>query len=231
MQLSNNYHFSIFIHFLIMIAVIKGDIIASRKLKNQDLWLLPLKNLLAKWGSTPENWEIVWGDFFQVEIPNPADALRAAFEIKTLVKKTKPLTSEKMMSIIDVRMAIGIGEKTFSGKRISESNGTAFIYSGEKFDTLKKENSTIGIKSNWPNFDEEMNLYLKLTNTLMERWTVSSAELMDIVLRNSDVTQEEIGRQLGIKQSGVSGRWSRACIDEILKVESMFRKKLEVLLP
>ncbi|WP_343855263.1 hypothetical protein [Algoriphagus jejuensis] len=214
-----------------MIAVIKGDIVASRKVEDQDIWLKPLKDLLAKWGSTPEQWEVVWGDFFQVEIPNPADALQVAFEIKTLVKKTKPLASEKKMSIIDVRMAIGIGEKTYSGKRISESNGTAFIYSGEKFDTLKKENATIGVKSNWQTFDEEVNLYLKLTNTLMERWTVSSAELMDIVLQNPDVTQEEIGRQLGIKQSGVSGRWSRACIDEILKVESMFRKKIEVLLP
>jgi len=213
-----------------MIAVIKGDIVASRKVEDQDVWLRPLKDLLAQWGSTPEQWEVVWGDFFQIEIPNPADALQVALEIKTLIKKTKPPTSQKKMSVIDVRMAIGVGEKTYSGARISESNGTAFIYSGEKFDTLKKENATIGIKSAWQTFDEEMNLYLKLTNTLMERWTVSSAELMDIVLQNPGVTQEEIGRQLGIKQSGVSGRWSRACIDEILKVESVFRKKIELLL-
>ena len=214
-----------------MIAVLKGDIVASRKLSNQDLWLLPLKKLLDQWGSTPENWEIVWGDFFQVEISNPADALQKAFEIKTLIKSMKAAESKSMTSIIDVRMAIGIGEKSYSATRISESNGSAFIHSGEKFDMLKKEDISIGVKSPWQTFDEDINLYLRLAETFMDRWTVSAAELAKIVLQNPGVTQAEIGRQLGIKQSGVSGRWSRACIDEILKIESAFRKKIELLLP
>ena len=33
-----------------MIAVLKGDIVQSRKLDDQELWLLPLKTLLKKWG-------------------------------------------------------------------------------------------------------------------------------------------------------------------------------------
>jgi hypothetical protein len=214
-----------------MIAVLKGDIVASRKLANQELWLSPLKELLGKWGKTPEDWEIVWGDFFQVEISEPKDALQKAFEIKTLIKKLKSPATQTMTSIIDVRMAIGIGEKTFGGKRISESNGSAFIYSGEKFDVLKKENTSIGVKSPWQTFDDEMNLYLKLAETILNRWTVSAAELAEIVLHNPGITQEEIGRRLGIKQSGVSGRWSRAYIDEVLKIESTFRRKIELLLP
>jgi len=214
-----------------MIAVLKGDIVASRKLANQDLWLLPLKELLDQWGSTPEDWEIVWGDFFQVQISNPADALQKAFEIKTLIKSMKAADSTAMTSIIDVRMAIGIGEKSYSAPRISESNGTAFIYSGEKFDLLKKEDISIGVKSPWQAFDDDINLHLRLADTFMDRWTVSAAELAKIVLQNPGVTQEEIGRRLGIKQSGVSGRWSRAYIDEILEIESAFRKKIELLLP
>lgn len=214
-----------------MIAVLKGDIVASRKLANQELWLLPLKDLLGKWGATPEQWEIVWGDFFQVEISNPGDALQKALEIKALIKKMKAPASKMMASIIDVRMAIGIGEKTFSGSRISESNGSAFIYSGEKFDMLKKENMSIGVKSPWQSFDDDINLYLKLADTFMDRWTVSASELAEIVLQSPGITQEEIGRQLGIKQSAVSGRWSRAYIDEMLKIERAFRKKIELLLP
>ncbi|WP_332910804.1 hypothetical protein [Algoriphagus boritolerans] len=35
-------------------------------------------------------------------------------------------------------MAIGIGEKNYSGSKISESNGPAFVFAGEKFDRLKK---------------------------------------------------------------------------------------------
>ena len=74
-----------------MIAVIKGDIIASRKLTDQEKWLSPLKNLLSTWGKTPEQWELVWGDFFQIEIDHPEEALQKAFIIKTLIKKTEPL--------------------------------------------------------------------------------------------------------------------------------------------
>jgi hypothetical protein len=212
-----------------MIAVIKGDIIASRKLGNQALWLKPLKNLLVTWGKEHKDWELHSGDFFQIEISNPEDALRKVFEIKTLIKKVEPIDKTKKSSTIDVRLAVGIGEKTYYGDSISENNGPAYIYSSEKFDVLKKENVTIGIKTTWKNFDEEMNLYLKLAGTFMDKWTVSSAELIQIVLNNPDITQEEIGKKLGIKQNSVSGRWNRANLNEILELEKMYRNKIKSL--
>lgn len=210
-----------------MIAVIKGDIIGSRKLENQENWLLPLKKLFAKWGDTPKNWEIVWGDFFQVEIAHPAEALLKAIEIKALIKKVQPLNDRKKISPIDVRIAVGIGEKTFSAKTISESNGTAFIHAGEQFDALQQENTTLGVKSPWEGFNETMNLYLKLATLFMDKWSVSSAELIQAVLNQPHSTQKEIGVLLGIKQSGVSLRWRRANASEIIAVEKMFRKKLK----
>lgn len=213
-----------------MIAVVKGDIIASRKLANQEKWLLPLKDLLSSWGQTPKNWELVWGDFFQIEFQQPEEALQRMFEIKALIKKIAPLDNRKRISTIDVRMALGIGTKSYTGQRISESNGSAFILSAQKFDMLKKENVTMGLKSEWQDFDSEMNLYLKLAGAFMNNWSVSSAELIEIVLRNPAITQDEMGAMLGIKQSGVSGRWHRANIDELLEVEKMYRSKINFLL-
>lgn len=204
-----------------MIAVIKGDIIASRKLDNPQKWLQPLKMLLSKWGNTPQQWEVVWGDFFQIEITHPEEAIKKALQIKSLVKK---------VSTIDVRMSIGIGEKTFTGKKISESNGPAFINSGEKFEKLKKEKTNLAIQSPWEALDHEINLYLKLAGTFMDHWSVSSAELIEIVLNNENSTQKEIGNLLGIKQNSVSGRWNRAKVDEILEVENVFRLKIKKLL-
>jgi hypothetical protein len=209
-----------------MIAIITGDIIASRKLINQEKWLSPLKNLLATWGDSPKDWKLDRGDFFQVEIINIEESLHKALEIKTLIKKVEPIDEQKKISTIDVRLAIGIGEKTYSGESISESNGSAFINSGEKFDVLKKRNVTLGVKTPWQEFDEEINLYLKLVGTFMDKWSVSSAEIMQIILNNPNTTQEEIGKKLGIQQSGVSRRWNRANANEILEVEKMFRKKL-----
>ena len=205
-----------------MIAVIKGDIIASRTLNNQEQWLQPLKTLLTKWGRIPQEWELVWGDFFQLEISSPEEALMRALEIKAVIKKT---------GSIDVRMSIGIGEKTYVGTRISESNGPAFVNAGERFETLKKEKINLVIQSPWPDLDKEINLYLKLAGTIMDNWSASSAELMEIVLQRPEATQKEIGEMLGIKQNSVSGRWSRAKVSEIMEVEQMFRHKVKLLLP
>jgi len=213
-----------------MVAVITGDIVASRKLNNQEKWLLPLKNLLSGWGERPRDWELDRGDFFQVEIQSPKDALKCAFEIKALIKKVTANDKNKRTGVIDIRMAIGIGDKTYSGETIKESNGTAFIHSGEKFDLLKKENVTLGIKTPWQDFDEEINLYLRLAGIFMDRWSVSSAELIEIIFNFPNLTQEEIGKKLGIKQSGVSGRWNRAYADELLDIEKVFKKKIKLLL-
>lgn len=212
-----------------MVAIITGDIIASRKLVNQEKWLKPLKHLLAKWGDSPKDWKLDRGDFFQVEITNIEEALHKALEIKALIKKVEPVNQQKKISTIDVRLAIGIGEKTYSAESISESNGSAFINSGEKFDVLKKENVTLGIKTPWQEFDEEINLYLRLAGTFMDKWSVSSAEIMQTILSNPNTTQEDIGKKLGIQQSAVSRRWSRANVNEILEVEKIFRKKIYTL--
>jgi hypothetical protein len=213
-----------------MIAVIKGDIINSRLIINQDKWLIPLEDLLNEWGKSPEIWEVAWGDSFQLEVENPAESLYKALLIKALIKGISFKKNSEKMSEIDVRISIGIGEKTYAGRRVSESNGPAYIYAGEKFSLLKKENTTLAIKSKWPEFDEEFNLYLKLAGVFMDKWTKSSAELVGIVLRNSMITQEEVGKLIGIKQSGVSGRWNRAKIDEILEIDNLFRRKIKQLL-
>lgn len=213
-----------------MYAVIKGDIVSSRKLINQQVWLTPLKAFLSTLGQSPSKWEIIWGDFFQIELDAPQEALMVALKIKALIKSIIPPSGGQAKSTLDVRISIGIGEKTYLAEAISENNGPAYIYAGEKFDRLKKEQMTIGIKSNWAEFDQEMNLYLSLLEVVFERWSTSSAELFWEVLKNPTFTQSEIGERLGIKQSGVSGRWNRAHIDKLLAVERQFAEKINPLL-
>lgn len=213
-----------------MIAVIKGDIIASRKLKDTKKWLLPLKRLLNQWGKTPKKWELVWGDLFQLEVSNPTEALEKAFIIKSYIKKLKLKDKTNKHVNLDVRMAVGIGKKEYSGKRISESNGEAFINSGEVFDNLQKERTNLLIKSPWETFDREINLYLKLAGTFMNKWTVPSAELVEFTLQNPEITQAEIGKKFEIKQNSVSGRWTRANMDEVIEINNVFKTKLSELI-
>lgn len=210
-----------------MIAIIKGDIIASRKIQNPERWMLPLKQLLETWGQSPKNWELVWGDFFQIEVANPEDALRRALIIKALIKSVEPENAGKKQSSIDVRMSIGIGEKTYSSERISESNGPAFVNAGEKFEKLNKEKVNLAIQTPWKEIDEDVNLNLKLAGIFMDEWTVSSAQLVELFFKHPHATQTEIGEMLGIRQNSVSGRWTRSHIEEIQAVEISFNKKIK----
>ncbi len=210
-----------------MIAVIKSDIIASRKILNPERWMNPLKERLEKWGHSPQNWELMWGDFFQLEIDQPEEALKKALMIKALIKSVEAENSSTKKSPIDVRISIGIGEKTYSSNRISESNGPAFINAGEKFEKLRKEKVNLAVQTPWKEIDEEINLILKLAGVFMDEWTVSSAQLITLVFNNPEATQNEIGHMLGIRQNSVSGRWSRSHIEEIKEMEQLFSRKIK----
>jgi hypothetical protein len=199
-----------------IIAVITGDIINSRKDKN-SAWLKKLKKTLSQEGKNPATWEIYRGDSFQLGIKNPADAFLAAIRIKANIKSIKKL---------DVRMAIGIGEQSYVGPRISESNGQAFIYSGEKLETLKKEKRNLAIKTPWPDFDKEMNLYFRLALMAMDNWSPNSAELISILINDRDIKQKTLAKRLGVTQPSVSERQNRSNFSEIMELEDLYREKV-----
>ncbi len=202
-----------------MIAVITGDIIGSQK-ANPKAWLNILKKELNGVGENPKAWEIYRGDSFQAIIMDPADALKTAIKIKATMKTIPD---------IDVRMAIGVGSKTYTAARITESNGTAFVHSGEKIEMLKNEKQTLAIKSDWPEFDKEMNLFLRLSLIVMDNWTVNAAEVVKTTMENPETVQDELGKIVGIKQSAISNRLKRAYYDEIMEVNDMYVYKLKSL--
>ena len=115
-----------------------------------------------------------------------------------------------------------IGSKNYNAPRITESNGEAFIYSGELFDKMKKK--TLAIKTPWHDFDKQMNLCFDLALLTMDRWTQNSAEIVKMVLDQPQLTQTELGEKLGITQGRVSDRQKRAGFEEMLKLEKRFRE-------
>lgn len=199
-----------------MISIITGDIINSQKTKPSQ-WLPALKKTLNKWGDTPRQWEIYRGDSFQLEIKNPADALAAAVIIKASIKSIRG---------IDVRLAIGIGEKKYNAKKITESNGSAFVYSGELVEELKKLKLNMAIRSPFSVFDSEINLYLKLALVIMDGWSSNAAETIYIALQFPGKSQEALGKLLKIKQNAVSTRLKRARYDEITALIQMYQHKI-----
>jgi hypothetical protein len=202
-----------------MVAVITGDVINSTK-NAPRIWLTPLKKELNRIGKTPKSWQIYRGDSFQAVINNPVDALLIAMKLKASLKSVKG---------INVRMAIGIGIRTYNAAKVTESNGSAFVHSGEKFEMLNQEKQNLGIKSDWPQFDNEMNLYLKLALIAMNNWTVNAAEIVRVAMENPEKSQQQLGKMVGIKQSAISTRLRRAYYEEIMEVNEMYKTKLKSL--
>lgn len=209
-------------------AVITGDIIGSRKLLNQEDWQRPLRQLLVSWGKEGESWEIFRGDSFQIE-SSPEEALLKAIRIKSKIKAIKSGKFNQRKSPIDVRLSIGIGEKGENSKKIGERTGKAYFYSGEAFEMLKKSPQNILIKSFLENFDRELNLPIRLGLLFMDEWSLSSAEIIELVLEKPGVNQQELGEILGIAQNSVSVRLKRANSEELKAILEYYKWKLNSL--
>lgn len=199
-----------------MIGVITGDIINSRREAAED-WLPLLKGILERYGKTPGEWEIYRGDSFQLAVA-PNNALFAALHIKAQIKQLRNL---------DVRMSIGIGEQDHKAKKISESNGTAFVRSGEGYEALKKQN--LGIFTGRPELDEPLNLMLSLALLTIDHWSPTVATIIEASLAQAEKNQTELAAVLGRSQSSISEGLKRGGYDEVLRLEAYYRQKIESL--
>jgi len=199
-----------------MIAVITGDVINSREGKVLN-WLNYLKKILNHYGREPLEWEIFRGDSFQLSI-TPKNALLAAIHIKAGIKQTKEY---------DVRMAIGLGEETHRSKKITESNGSAYVLSGECFDSLKKQ--TLAIRSANQGMDKGLNLMLSLALLTANNWSSTEAKAITLALEHPDKNQSAIVKLLNKSQSSVSEALKRGGYDEIMNLNSHYQQQIQSL--
>lgn len=203
-----------------MTSVITGDIIKSRHTKTPEAWITLLKKALIYIDSNTKNWEMYRGDGFQIEIADPSKSFLHAVYIKACIKTIKNL---------DVRLAIGVGEKSYQGNSVSESNGEAFVFSGETLEQLKKIKQNLYLKTPSTHINTSVNLYFKLALTFMDHWTVSSAEIVKLSIEHPNALQHELAQMLGTKQDAVSKRQKRAQLDAILELNHMFIQQLNTL--
>lgn len=201
-----------------MICILTGDIKGSRKAKSKN-WLAELKELFLQFGKNPTDWEIYRGDEFQIEIKDCEEALLIAFQIKAFLRTIS----------LDARMSIGIGEKTSKAKRISESNGSAFVYSGEAFEVMKKNKINLVVQSADNQFNKDMNLLIRLGLSFMDNWLAQQAEYVLLAINNPKLSQEEMGEILKINQAAVSKRRKRANFDLMLEINQAYVEKLKML--
>ncbi len=197
-----------------MIAVLTGDIVNSRS-HPAEQWLPLLKEILQQYGKEPQQWEIFRGDSFQLALP-PKNAVFAALHIKAGIRQLKDL---------DVRLAIGLGVQDYKAKKISESNGMAFVRSGACFESLKKQN--LGILTGDDEADETLNLLFSFALLTMDTWSPTVAATIKAFLEHPGKSQTEMAVLLEKSQSSLSEALKRGGYDEVLRLDEFYRKRIK----
>ncbi|MFC4221214.1 transcriptional regulator [Flagellimonas marina] len=199
-----------------MVAILTGDIKNSMEHKTTK-WLPMLKQALNKYGAEPKEWEIYRGDSFQLQT-TPKKALEASIYIKACLKQIRQL---------DVRIAIGLGTKTYNGHKITESNGEAFVNSGKCFENLKKQN--LALKSPNNTFNQHINLLLELALLTMDNWTPAISKTVKSAIENPAMNQKELAAILGKSQGNISEELNKAGFDEVQKMIQFYQSQLSQL--
>ena len=149
-----------------------------------------------------ENFIFTRGDGFQGVVDEPQNALKIAFGLICFAKTMK--NRVKGMGDFNVRICIGIGGISHFGANTLESDGIAFRLSGQHLDGMKAEARSLKIITEDENLNFELDLYCRFTETLMQKWTISGAEMMIYLL--SDTKEVEIAKHLGVTQPAINSR-------------------------
>ncbi|PKD17175.1 hypothetical protein APR41_07020 [Salegentibacter salinarum] len=204
-----------------MIAVITADLVDSSNYSERLLDEI-LKNLNSEFEILQQEYaeeeidfKIYRGDSFQGVIAKYEDSLQIALRLKSLINKVKLEDQKTAGPLADVKIAIGIGSFDYKGDSMAESNGKAFQFSGRTLDAMKNESRKIRLKTPLESLNSEFEASLFLLDTVMEKWSQASAEVVYYLLKGMKET--EIAEVLKISQSAVNQR-KKACGWEAISV-------------
>mgnify|MGYP001828089403 FL=1 len=192
-------------------AVLTGDIVKSRDIAPRAQLLATLKEALATAGEIHQGeYNIYRGDSFQMVIPTAAMAAQAAVIIRAKLKSRSPDKS----NLWDARISIGIGDITYRGDNIIESDGPAFLLSGEGMTELSEKRKRLIIKAPWDQADRSLSLVTRFADDIINNWSRYSAETAFYSLVYNE-SQSVLAKRLGKTQSTINERISTAKLDLI----------------
>jgi len=192
-------------------AVLTGDIVKSRELSPRAQLIETLKEALETVKQTHQaEYDVYRGDSFQVVIPSAHDAALVAIIILSRLISRSP----KKSSTWDTRVSIGIGDITFRGEKTTESDGPAFLLSGNGMDELSKKNSRLIIKAPWKQADRSLSLVTRFADDIISSWSRYSAETAFYGLVYNE-SQNVLAKRLGKSQPTINERISTAKLELI----------------
>lgn len=181
-------------------AIITGDMVASKTLSTieRDRFIYTVSTL-EKFldADSCTQAEIFRGDSFQLKIPNPFNALKAAVIIRALFRSQ---SHPKSNSQWDCRISLGIGKTEFEKSTPGLSDGEAYRLSGYGLDGMKRERLTISTP--WHEINEDMAVITPFADDIISHWTVKQSEVMLVKLQNN-LSNAEIAMRQHVSRQAV----------------------------
>ncbi|MEO8795632.1 MAG: SatD family protein [Daejeonella sp.] len=202
--------------------VITGDVegFTSVSTKKREVLIKQTQELINSWVDKKGRAMIFRGDSFQLLFENTEKALMYAVQLRCWFKMQSP-SGKKML---DARMAIGVGEVTYMGKSVLDSDGEAFHLSGRNFDAMEPD-EYLRIATPNEEKNEQLRVILKLADILISGWTTSQAEVIYKLLEGK--TQQQMADELNIVQSAINNRIRLSKWKEIEKVIRYISKLID----
>lgn len=196
-------------------AVLTGDIVKSREIAPRAQLIRTLKDALETVSEAHQaEYDIYRGDSFQMVLASaPAAALVAVIIRSKLISQSANKKNRR-----DARISIGLGGISYRGETITESDGPAFLLSGQGMDELNqsknKSNRRLIIKAPWQQADRSLPLLTRFADDIISNWSRYSAETAFYSLVY-DESQEALAQRFERSQSAISDRIAAARLDLI----------------
>ena len=192
-------------------AVLTGDIVKSREITPRSRLIDALKETLETVKDAHRaEYDLYRGDSFQLVLPSAPSAALVAVIIRSGLKSRSPKNGETW----DARISIGIGDITYRGESVSESDGPAFLLSGQGMDKLGSTNRRLIIEAPWEHADRSLSLVTRFADDLISHWSRYSAETAFLSLVYNE-SQSVLAERLGKRQSTINGRIATARLELI----------------
>ncbi len=156
--------------------VITGDIVNSTKIDIE--WRKHLVDSTQQIADelsilSPLKIEFFRGDSFQMVVDKPEEALKIAVLLRAGLKSKTPLESK---TIWDARIALGVGEISYTADKVIISDGEAFHFSGWEFDEIGKRR--LAIRTKWNDINNELKVSTAFADEIITDWTATQARIV-----------------------------------------------------
>lgn len=176
------------------VAILTGDLVSSTKLPASQRSASLVNLLQGALETTP--FELSQGDSFQLRAA-AVDGLSIALRLRSHLRSISRPDGYRP----DARVSIGLGTVEFTGASLSESAGPAFEFSGRGLVGSKRQPALLQITSPDIKFNMACNTALTLAESIIQRWTVTQALVIEATL--AGLNQQQIADSRGVKQPAV----------------------------